>query len=125
MLQLTDSASCVETIVCESQVYQRAREHKTRPAWTASTILAKIIVVDQIGTIRREYLDRVFFWNAVDLARKLSEFRDYYNARRVHRSLNGTPPAQRSDGSAASPAALDHYVWRQHCRRLFQIPLAA
>src|SRR6202047_29650 len=23
-----------------------------------------------IGTIRREYLDRVFFWNAVDLARK-------------------------------------------------------
>ena len=78
-----------------------------------------------IGTIRREYLDRVFFWNAVDLARKLSEFRDYYNARRVHRSLDGTPPAQRSDGSAASPAALDHYVWRQHCRGLFQIPLAA
>jgi hypothetical protein len=31
-----------------------------------------------IGTIRREYLDRVFFWNAVDLARKLGEFRDYY-----------------------------------------------
>jgi hypothetical protein len=24
-----------------------------------------------IGTIRREYLDRTFFWNAVDLARKL------------------------------------------------------
>jgi putative transposase len=24
-----------------------------------------------IGTIRREYLDRVFFWNAADLARKL------------------------------------------------------
>ena len=33
-----------------------------------------------IGTIRREYLDRVFFWNAVDLTRKLREFRDYYNA---------------------------------------------
>ena len=32
-----------------------------------------------IGTIRREYLDRMFFWNAVDLARKLDEFRDYYN----------------------------------------------
>jgi putative transposase len=26
-----------------------------------------------IGTIRREYLDSVFFWNAVDLARKLNE----------------------------------------------------
>jgi hypothetical protein len=33
-----------------------------------------------IGTIRREYLDRVFFWNAVDLARKLNEYKDYYNA---------------------------------------------
>jgi putative transposase len=30
-----------------------------------------------IGTIRREYLDRVFFWNAVDLARKLNEYKDY------------------------------------------------
>src|SRR5215475_3369293 len=30
-----------------------------------------------IGTIRREYLDRVFFWNAVDLAHKLAEFKDY------------------------------------------------
>ena len=62
---------------------------------------------------------------AVDLARKLGEFQDYYNARRVHRSLDGTPPAQRSDGSAASPAALDHYVWQQHCRGLFQTQLAA
>jgi hypothetical protein len=44
----------------------------------------------------------------VDLARTLGEFRDYYNARRVHRSLGGTPSAQRTDGSAAAPAALDH-----------------
>jgi transposase InsO family protein len=29
-----------------------------------------------IGTIRREYLDRIFFWNALDLARKLSDFAD-------------------------------------------------
>jgi hypothetical protein len=29
-----------------------------------------------VGTIRREHLDKVFFWNAVDLARKLGEFRD-------------------------------------------------
>jgi len=39
-----------------------------------------------IGTIRREYLDDMFFWNAVDLAQKLREFRDYYNADRVHRA---------------------------------------
>src|SRR6202022_299118 len=41
-----------------------------------------------IGTIRREYIDRAFFWNAVDLARKLHEFSDYYDAYRVHRSLD-------------------------------------
>jgi putative transposase len=27
-----------------------------------------------IGTIRREYLDRVFFWNGADLTRKLAAF---------------------------------------------------
>ena len=36
-----------------------------------------------IGRIRSEYLDRIFFWNAGDLARKLGEFRDYYSADRV------------------------------------------
>ena len=49
-----------------------------------------------IGTIRREHLDRVFFWNAVDLARKLGKFSDYYNVHRVHRSLDGATPAQRA-----------------------------
>jgi hypothetical protein len=39
-----------------------------------------------IGTVRREYLDHVFFWNAADLTRKLDAFADYYNAHRVHRS---------------------------------------
>ena len=41
-----------------------------------------------IGTIQREYLDRTFFWNAIDLARKLKHFRNYYNIHRVHRSLD-------------------------------------
>jgi putative transposase len=35
-----------------------------------------------IGTVRREYLDHVFFWNAIDLTRKLDAFADYYNAHR-------------------------------------------
>jgi transposase InsO family protein len=78
-----------------------------------------------IGTIRREYLDRVFFWNAVDLARKLREFRDYYNADRVHRSLDGATPAQRTGAFSPAPASLDRYAWRQHCRALFQTPVAA
>ena len=53
-----------------------------------------------IGTIRREYLDRVFFWSAVDLARKLNEYKDYYNADRVHRSLGGITPAQCAGASS-------------------------
>jgi hypothetical protein len=37
-----------------------------------------------IGTIRRDFLDHVLFWNAVDLESKLSVFGDYYNHERVH-----------------------------------------
>lgn len=73
-----------------------------------------------IGTIRREYLDRVFFWNAVDLARKLEAFRDYYNDHRVHRALAGLTPAQFAGALSPAPAALDHYGWQQHCRGLFK-----
>jgi putative transposase len=37
-----------------------------------------------IGTIRREYLDHIFFWNDRDLERKLATFLQYYNHKRVH-----------------------------------------
>jgi putative transposase len=49
-----------------------------------------------IGTIRREFLDHVLIWNAVDLGRKLEEFRTYYNENRAHQSLNGSTPGERS-----------------------------
>jgi putative transposase len=78
-----------------------------------------------IGTIRREYLDRVFFWNAVDLARKLDDFRTYYNAYRVHRALDGVTPAQRADAPSPASAKLASYAWKQHCRGLFQTPMPA
>jgi putative transposase len=78
-----------------------------------------------IGTIRREYLDRVLFWNAVDLERKLETFRDYYNGHRVHRALAGLTPAQFADALSPAPAALDHYGWQRHCRGLFELPVAA
>ena len=78
-----------------------------------------------IGTVRREYLDHVFFWNAIDLVRKLEEFKVYYNAQRVHRALAGSTPAQRAGAPACAPTAIDDYVWRQHCRGLFQTPATA
>ena len=78
-----------------------------------------------IGTIRREYCDRLFFCNAVDLARKLDNFRNYYNTHRVHRALGGSTPAQRAGAPSPTEAALDHYAWLQHCRGLFWTPMAA
>jgi transposase InsO family protein len=32
-----------------------------------------------VGTMRREFLDHVLFWNGTDLERKLAEFQTYYN----------------------------------------------
>jgi transposase InsO family protein len=78
-----------------------------------------------IGTVRREYLDRVFFWNGVDLTRKLDAFRDYYNVSRVHRSLDDATPAQRGGETRPPLATLDQYAWQLNCRGLFQTPIAA
>jgi putative transposase len=89
------------------------------------TPVSRPFVERLIGTIRREYLDRVFFWNALDLARKLAEFQNYYNEHRVHRSLDGITPAQRAGKLPSAHAALGRYAWQQHCRGLFQTPVAA
>ena len=78
-----------------------------------------------IGTLRREYFDRVFFWNAVDLARKLTEFKAYFNGHRVHRALDGVTPSRRAGEPAPALAALDQYAWQQHCRSLFHTPISA
>ena len=45
-----------------------------------------------IGTMRREFLDHVLFWNARDLERKLVEFQTYYNEARGHASLKRHTP---------------------------------
>ena len=78
-----------------------------------------------IGTIRREHLDRMFFWNAVDLPRKLGEFKTYYNCNRCHQSLGGGTPLEKSGKPAPRRASLSRYDWQQHCRGLFQMPMAA
>jgi transposase InsO family protein len=53
----------------------------------------------------------VFFWNAIDLKRKLDAFTDYYNNHRVHRSLDGDTPARRARASSPplARAALGQY----------------
>ena len=59
-----------------------------------------------MGTVRRDYLDRVLFWKSADLARKVATFQDYYNAHRVHRGIAGATPALRAGENRPAPAAL-------------------
>ena len=77
-----------------------------------------------IGSIRREFLDRTFFWTAIDLENKLLEFQNYFNRHRTHAALQGRTPDQ--DTSApAQFADLCSYRWQSHCRGLYQTPIAA
>ncbi len=58
-----------------------------------------------IGTIRREYLDQMLFWNAGDLERKLADFRAYYNGYRIHYALEGNTPSEMSGEPVPGRAA--------------------
>ena len=78
-----------------------------------------------IGATRREYLDRVFFWNAQDLEQKLAIFLQYYNHKRVHQSLHGNTPAEAGGAHQPLAAKLSDYSWISHCNGLFQTPVAA
>ena len=78
-----------------------------------------------IGTMRREFLDHVLFWNARDLERKLGDFQVYYNAARSHASLEGHAPLTLTSEHTVACADLHHGRWVSHCRDLVQLPVAA
>ena len=78
-----------------------------------------------IGTIRREYLDHLFCWNAQDLQRKLDEFRSYFNEVRVHAGVGGKTPDHHAELTESKIASVDHYRWHSHCQGLFDMPEAA
>jgi len=75
-------------------------------------------------TIRREYLDRILFWNVSDLEKKLNNFKGYYNGHRVHAALDGKTPEQVNGDLLPTPAQLDRFAWMSHCRGLFQTLVA-
>jgi putative transposase len=77
-----------------------------------------------IGTMRREFLDHVLFWNARDLERKLADFQAYYNAARCHASLGGHTPSTFACGHPVARADLNNVRWVSHCRDLVQLPEA-
>jgi len=78
-----------------------------------------------IGTIRREYLDQLLFWNESDLERKLNAFKEYYNGSRIHQSLNQQTPEEAAGKDPPPSVDPKHFMWRSHCQGLFQTPIAA
>ena len=78
-----------------------------------------------ISTIRRDLLDRLLFWNQLDLERKLNSYVHYYNEYRCHTGLAGSKPNLRSGNPHHPAASLISYRWVQHCHGLFQTPAAA
>ena len=50
-----------------------------------------------IGSVRREMLDRTFFWTATDLENKLQDYQRYYNEHRAHSGGRGVTPVESAD----------------------------
>jgi putative transposase len=78
-----------------------------------------------IGTVRRELLDKAFFWNAYDLQNKLDEFQCYYNQSRGRCGIDGALPLEKLIDGPTNTISLENYQWKKHCRGLFQLPMAA
>ncbi len=77
-----------------------------------------------IGTLRRELLDHVLFWNNADLSRKLDQYVSYYNGTRGHTSLNSTTPKQKANSLCLKKQPIREYSWKAHCNGLFNTPIA-
>jgi transposase InsO family protein len=62
-----------------------------------------------IGTIRREYLDHVLFFNDRDLLTKLECFMHYYNETRSHHALDSQTPFQKAKLSNNRNVSINKY----------------
>jgi putative transposase len=78
-----------------------------------------------IGSVRREYLDHTLFWSEKDLARKLDEYKVYFNQSRIHYSLDGRFPDQMKGKTKPKIVDPNKYQWKKYCHGLYSIPIAA
>src|SRR5215831_21184919 len=107
------SARCGRALLCG------AKDPRLQPLAQPATSGLRIKIN---SALRRECLDRLLFWTAIDLETKLIAFKDYYNGHRSHSGLKGKTPIETFESKGAS---LRSYRWRQHCRGLYQTPMAA
>jgi transposase InsO family protein len=75
-----------------------------------------------IGSIRREPLDQTLFWTTTDLENTLRDYQSYYNEHRTHSGRDGTTPVENADQNVVD---IGNYRWQQHCRGIFELPVAA
>ena len=79
-----------------------------------------------IRTCRNELTDRILFWNTNDLQRKLDNFKVYFNHHhRAHMRIQGLTPNSISSKIQSNVINLKSYLWKSHCKGLFQLPNAA
>ena len=79
-----------------------------------------------IGSVRRECLDQMLFFNKSDLTSKLSDFKTYFNNSRAHSSLEmKTPEAIASKTTDKNVIPIDCIQWTSHCGGLYKLPIAA
>jgi putative transposase len=64
-----------------------------------------------IGSVRRQYLDHMLFWNKKDLSRKLEQYKAFYNETRGHLSLKGKTPKQAGGKTTRAIIPVDNYTW--------------
>ena len=75
-----------------------------------------------IGSIQHELLDQTFFWSATDLENKLRNYQRYYNECRCHSGRNGQTPTETGSNNVLD---FNNCRWQEHCRGLFQLPVAS
>jgi hypothetical protein len=78
-----------------------------------------------IGTVRREFVDRILFWNEFDLAKKLASYQRYFNDARVHAGIDGERPGLRYSGRESKQGTPSSLGWVSYCRGLFTVPEVA
>lgn len=78
-----------------------------------------------IGTMRREFLDRILFLGKRDLEVKLRDFEKYYNEGRVHSGINFLTPLEKIRENDPQNIDLNDICWKPYCNGMFKVPIAA
>ncbi len=65
------------------------------------------------------------FRNCLDLAQKLTSFKDYYNDAWVLASLDGNTPTEVGGKTTTRRTEISHITRRSHSHGLVQLPIAA